>query len=147
MIRSLLPAEQMLEVSSTAGVSATPSSRAGVPTVYGSDEISARVLAAARRGEHKAFVAVLRHYDRRLRLLAYRLLRNRDQLDDALQELPSKPTGHYPSSAAKPLSAPGCTASPTTPVSTICGAHNRSRSCPQTNCPRPVTVLLPIPLS
>lgn len=77
----------MLEVSPTAGVSATLSSRPGAPTVHGSDEISARALAAARRGEHTAFVAVLRHFDRRLRLLAYRLLGNRDLADDVLQDV------------------------------------------------------------
>ena len=53
-------------------------------------EVGAPVLAAACRGEHKAFVAVLRHYDRRLRLLAYRLLRNRDLVDDALQDVALK---------------------------------------------------------
>ncbi len=47
-------------------------------------------MAAACRGEHTAFVAVLRHYDRRLRLLAYRLLRNRDLVDDALQDVALK---------------------------------------------------------
>ncbi len=54
------------------------------------DEISPRLLAAARRGEHKAFVAILRHYDRRLRLIAFRLLRDRELMDDALQDVALK---------------------------------------------------------
>ena len=54
------------------------------------DEVSPRLLEAARRGEHKAFVAILRHYDRRLRLIAFRLLRDRDLMDDALQDVAIK---------------------------------------------------------
>jgi len=57
-----------------------------------------------------AFVAVLRHNDRCLRLLDYRVLRDRDLVTTLYRTSPSKPTGHYPSSAAKPPSAPGCTA-------------------------------------
>jgi RNA polymerase sigma-70 factor, ECF subfamily len=55
-----------------------------------SDEISPRVLAEARRGDHKAFVAIMRHYDRRLRMIAYRILRDRDLMDDALQDVAIK---------------------------------------------------------
>jgi len=54
------------------------------------DEVSPRLVAAARRGEHKAFVAILRHYDRRLRLIAFRLLRDRELMDDALQDVALK---------------------------------------------------------
>jgi len=39
----------------------------------------------ARRGDGRAFEAVLRHYDAGLRALAYRLLEDRDRMDDALQ--------------------------------------------------------------
>jgi RNA polymerase sigma-70 factor, ECF subfamily len=49
-------------------------------------EIGAEILAAARRGDQRAFIAVLRHYDPRLRLLAWRLLQDRDDMDDAMQE-------------------------------------------------------------
>ena len=54
------------------------------------DGIGDRLVAAACRGEHSAFVAVLRHYDRRLRLVAYRLLRDRELVDDALQDVALK---------------------------------------------------------
>ena len=40
----------------------------------------------ARAGDRAAFVALIRHYDDGLRSLAYRLLGNRDLMDDALQE-------------------------------------------------------------
>jgi RNA polymerase sigma-70 factor (ECF subfamily) len=53
-------------------------------------DISPRVIAQARRGDHKAFVAILRHHDRRLRLIAYRILRDRDLMDDALQDIAIK---------------------------------------------------------
>ena len=59
--------------------------------MHRADEVSARVLAAACRGEHEAFVAVLRHYDRRLRLFAYRLLRDRELVDDALKAFRALP--------------------------------------------------------
>src|SRR5262245_46916341 len=49
-------------------------------------EIEPRVLARARRGDREAFAAVIRHYDPGLRSLAYRLLGDRDRMDDALQE-------------------------------------------------------------
>ncbi len=58
--------------------------------VTASDGVSARTLAAARRGDHKAFVGILRHYDRRLRLIAYRLLADRQLMDDALQDVALK---------------------------------------------------------
>ena len=54
------------------------------------DGVSPRLLAAARRGDHRAFIAILRHYDRRLRLIAYRLLRDRELMDDALQDVALK---------------------------------------------------------
>jgi RNA polymerase sigma-70 factor (ECF subfamily) len=44
------------------------------------------VLARARRGDRQAFGVVVRHYDPGLRALAYRILGDRDRLDDALQE-------------------------------------------------------------
>jgi RNA polymerase sigma-70 factor (ECF subfamily) len=47
-------------------------------------------LAAARRGDGTAFVAILKHYDRRMRLIATRLLGERGLMDDALQEVAIK---------------------------------------------------------
>jgi RNA polymerase sigma-70 factor, ECF subfamily len=44
------------------------------------------LLAAARRGDHRAFAALLDRYDRPLRALAYRVLGDRNDMDDAMQE-------------------------------------------------------------
>jgi len=53
-------------------------------------EVASSTFAAARRGDTAAFVAILRHYDRRLRLIAYRLVGDRGLMDDALQEVAIK---------------------------------------------------------
>jgi len=50
------------------------------------DDIDARTLARARRGDERAFAALVRHYDPGLRGLAFRLLGDRTRMDDALQE-------------------------------------------------------------
>jgi RNA polymerase sigma-70 factor, ECF subfamily len=47
-------------------------------------------LAAARRGDLDAFVAILRGHDRQLRAIAWRLLGERGLMDDALQEVAIK---------------------------------------------------------
>ena len=49
-------------------------------------EVDDRVLARARRGDQHAFAELIRHYDGGLRALAYRLLGDRERMDDALQE-------------------------------------------------------------
>ena len=49
-------------------------------------ELHPAVLAAARRGDPKAFTEVLMHHDRQLRLLAFRLLGDQQQMEDALQD-------------------------------------------------------------
>jgi RNA polymerase sigma-70 factor (ECF subfamily) len=51
-----------------------------------SADVGADVVDRARRGDQEAFAALLRHYDPGLRALAYRLLGDRDLMDDALQE-------------------------------------------------------------
>jgi RNA polymerase sigma-70 factor, ECF subfamily len=43
-------------------------------------------IARARSGDRDAFAQLVRRYDRDLRALAYRLLGDRDRMDDALQE-------------------------------------------------------------
>jgi RNA polymerase sigma-70 factor (ECF subfamily) len=48
--------------------------------------VTPSVLERARRGDRDAFSALVRHYDPQLRALAYRLLGDRDRMDDALQE-------------------------------------------------------------
>lgn len=54
------------------------------PTI--SDRELGRLVARARGGDGAAFGAVLRHYDGRLRALAYRLLGDPSRTDDVLQE-------------------------------------------------------------
>jgi RNA polymerase sigma-70 factor, ECF subfamily len=49
-------------------------------------EVDSAVVGRARRGDQHAFALVIRHYDSDLRALAYRLLGDRDRMDDALQE-------------------------------------------------------------
>jgi len=49
-------------------------------------DVGTDVVDRARRGDQEAFAAVIRHYDPGLRALAYRLLEDRDLMDDALQE-------------------------------------------------------------
>jgi RNA polymerase sigma-70 factor, ECF subfamily len=49
-------------------------------------DIGAPVIDRAQHGDQEAFAAVIRHYDPGLRALAYRLLGDRDLMDDVLQE-------------------------------------------------------------
>jgi RNA polymerase sigma-70 factor, ECF subfamily len=49
-------------------------------------EVGRHVVARARRGDQYAFAELIRHYDEGLRALAYRMLGNRDRMDDALQD-------------------------------------------------------------
>jgi RNA polymerase sigma-70 factor (ECF subfamily) len=49
-------------------------------------EVDELVLARARQGDQDAFASVVGHYDHRLRALAFRLLGDRDRMDDVLQE-------------------------------------------------------------
>lgn len=61
------------------------------------DEVEPEVIAAARRGDVRAFETVLRHYDRRLRVIADRVLGDRQLMDDALQEVAIKALRGLPS--------------------------------------------------
>ncbi len=45
-----------------------------------------RILEAARAGDQRAFGQLLRQHDDRMRALAWKLLGDRDRMDDALQE-------------------------------------------------------------
>ena len=49
-------------------------------------EIGESVIDRAQRGDQEAFAAVIRHYDSGLRALTFRLLGDRDLMDDVLQE-------------------------------------------------------------
>ena len=50
-------------------------------------ELEARLLRAARRGHAADFVRLLKLHERRLRVLAFRVLRDAHLVDDALQEV------------------------------------------------------------
>jgi RNA polymerase sigma-70 factor (ECF subfamily) len=50
-------------------------------------DIDELVVGRARRGDQDAFAEIVGHYDHRLRALAYRLLDDRDRMDDVLQEV------------------------------------------------------------
>lgn len=65
-----------------------PEGGAAVPAwTERTEEIDPRVLAAATAGDDEAFVALMRHYDRRLRIVAYHTLGDRQLMDDVLQEV------------------------------------------------------------
>jgi RNA polymerase sigma-70 factor, ECF subfamily len=49
-------------------------------------EIDGAVLSRAQRGDHDAFHEIVEHYEGRLRVLAYQLLRDADEMNDALQD-------------------------------------------------------------
>ena len=49
-------------------------------------DVDVRVVERAKRGDQQAFAALVRHYDHGLRALAFRLLGDRERMDDALQE-------------------------------------------------------------
>jgi RNA polymerase sigma-70 factor (ECF subfamily) len=49
-------------------------------------EVDEQTVTAARRGDDEAFVRLLKHYDSRLRALAFRMLRDPVLMDDALQD-------------------------------------------------------------
>jgi RNA polymerase sigma-70 factor (ECF subfamily) len=60
------------------------------------DELDAGVLRRAKHGDREAFVQLMDHYDRRLRSLAYRLLDDRDDAVDAMQDVYVKAFGALP---------------------------------------------------
>lgn len=53
-------------------------------------EVDEQTVSAARRGDAEAFVRMLKHYDSRLRALAFRMLRDPVLMDDALQDTSMK---------------------------------------------------------
>ena len=50
-------------------------------------DVDSHLVERARRGDAAAFVEIVRHYEPRLRALAYRLLDDRDLTDDVLQDV------------------------------------------------------------
>ena len=53
-------------------------------------EVDGSILAAARIGDPDAFATILRHYDGRLRALAYRIVGRADLMDDVVQQASMK---------------------------------------------------------
>jgi RNA polymerase sigma-70 factor (ECF subfamily) len=51
------------------------------------EEVDPGVLAAAQHGDDEAFVDLMRHYDRRLRMVAFHVLNDRQLMDDVLQDV------------------------------------------------------------
>jgi RNA polymerase sigma-70 factor (ECF subfamily) len=49
-------------------------------------EIDGATFARARRGDERAFADLVRHYDEGLRALAFRIVGDRDRMDDAMQD-------------------------------------------------------------
>jgi RNA polymerase sigma-70 factor (ECF subfamily) len=68
----------------------TQSTEQGIAEDGGEDsrarEIDGAVLRRAQRGDHGAFHEIVDHYEGRLRVLAFHLLRDADQMNDALQD-------------------------------------------------------------
>lgn len=65
-----------------------PEGGAAVPVqVERTAEVDQDVLAAAQHGDDEAFVDLMRHYDRRLRIVAFHVLGDRQLMDDVLQEV------------------------------------------------------------
>lgn len=50
-------------------------------------DVEPGILAAAQAGDDEAFMTIMRHYDRRLRIVAYHVLNDRQLMDDVLQEV------------------------------------------------------------
>ena len=84
----------------------------------------------AQRGDTGAFTALLREYDERLRVLAFRLLGDRDRMDDVLQEAYLKAFRALKGFRGDSLPPPGSTGSSTTPASTICAGAASTPSGP-----------------
>lgn len=79
------------------------------------NEVGPAVIAAACRGDARAFETILRHYDRRLRVIADRVLGDRQLMDDALQEVAIKALRGLPSFRGEaPLGAWLCRIATTT---------------------------------
>ncbi len=113
---ALLAVDGSMPADATPAGSVMPAGLPGYSQPGGaSGEIGWEVVAAARRGDAQAFEAILRHYDRRLRVVADRLLGGRQLMDDALQEVAIKTLRGLPSFRGEaPLGAWLCRIATTT---------------------------------
>jgi RNA polymerase sigma-70 factor, ECF subfamily len=68
------------------GVIVLPFETDSIPSAEHAEEIAEGILRAARGGDRDAFGAIVDHYEERLRILAFGLLRDRDLMNDALQD-------------------------------------------------------------
>jgi len=106
-----------------------------------SGEVADQVVAAARRGDARAFEAILRHYDRRLRVVADRLLQDRQLMDDALQEVAIKALRGLPSFRGEaPLGAWLCRIATTTCVDMLRRVRPEDATAPDEMPERPGAV-------
>jgi RNA polymerase sigma-70 factor (ECF subfamily) len=62
----------------------------GLSSSLAADRSPEALIAAARRGDGEAFMLLLDGHDRMLRSLAFRILGDRDQMDDVLQDVALK---------------------------------------------------------
>ena len=107
-------------------------------------EIEDEVVAAARRGDARAFEAVLRHYDRRLRVVADRLLGDRELMDDALQEVAIRTLRGLPSFRGEaPLGAWMCRIATTTCLDMLRRRRPEDATAPDELLERPDTAADP----
>jgi RNA polymerase sigma-70 factor, ECF subfamily len=65
-------------------------SETGLSASRAGERTPAALAAAARRGDAEAFMVLLDSHDRMLRSLAFRILGDRDQMDDVLQDVALK---------------------------------------------------------
>jgi RNA polymerase sigma-70 factor, ECF subfamily len=65
-----------------------PEGGAAVPVLAErTEEVDPGILVAAQHGDDEAFVDIMRHYDRRLRIVAFHVLNDRQLMDDVLQDV------------------------------------------------------------
>jgi RNA polymerase sigma-70 factor (ECF subfamily) len=68
------------------GATESPLAEATPASTSEAREVDDAVLRRARRGDHGAFHEIVDHYEERLRVLAYHLLRDAEQMNDVLQD-------------------------------------------------------------
>ena len=67
-------------------VEPSPAEASSASSARKGTDVAPQVLRAAREGDHRAFAAIVEHYDEGLRALAFHLLRDPEATRDALQD-------------------------------------------------------------
>ena len=104
------------------GVVMTGPAEQSVPDAAGR-EMDGGVLRRAQRGDHGAFHQIVDHYEGRLRVLAYGLLRDSDQMNDALQDTFVKAWAALPEFRGEAALGTWLHRSATASASTTCGGR------------------------